>query len=394
VLEEIVEDLNSRLLGRMLLASMVGALMAYWLVGPQPAFSLSAVEKPSWLVHVLAPFVAAFAALAGGVFQMSTMTLRQRSRGWHRVPPWLRPCIGALLTWGVAVAVFGATGHLGVFGLGYDDLSSALGGLVSWKTAALLLGAKLVATIACYATGGCGGIFSPTLFLGCMAGVSLGGAAGQFLPLDQGDQTTLAIVGMSACLGAVVRAPVTSIVIVFEMTHEFSLVPALMLGALASQAVARRMTPLNFYEAILRQDGHELERMIPPRDLDSWQSLPLSAIANFKPVCLPLNDAATTRDILRKNPYLCFPVVENGMVAGVVSRAEAGAALVAQRPAQLQAPCRVQPHHTVRQLQSMLVEATLHFAVVLDENDSRIIAVVTLHDLLRAQLAHAGRGLD
>ena len=79
---------------------------------------------------------------------------------------------------------------------------------------------------------------------------------------------------MSACLGAVVRAPVTGILIVFEMTHEFSLVPALMIGALISQGISRRMTRANFYDAILEQDGYKLEKLLPPRDLRSWQNCP------------------------------------------------------------------------------------------------------------------------
>ena len=89
---------------------------------------------------------------------------------------------------------------------------------------------------------------------------------------------------MSACLGAVVGAPVTGILIVFEMTHEFALVPALMIGALVSQAISRKMNRQNFYDAILTQDGHQMEHVRPPRDLQSWQQLPVSAIANFQPV--------------------------------------------------------------------------------------------------------------
>ena len=89
---------------------------------------------------------------------------------------------------------------------------------------------------------------------------------------------------MSATLGAVVRAPVTSILIVFEMTHQFSLVPPLMLAALISQAISRRLARHNFYDALLEQDGHVVERFAPPRDLREWQKQPVSHLANPKPV--------------------------------------------------------------------------------------------------------------
>lgn len=394
VLEEIIDDLNSRLLGRMLLASMVGALVTYWLIGPQPAFALGAVEKPSWLAHLLAPVVAAFAALSGALFQMGTLRLRERVVKRSSLPPAVKPALGAAVAWILAIALFRFTGHLGVFGLGYEDLSDGLNGRISWQLAAALLGAKLLATILCYGCGGCGGIFSPTLFFGCMSGVLLGGLSATVMPLDQGDQTTLAIVGMSACLGAVVRAPVTSIVIVFELTHEFSLVPALMLGAIASQAVARRLTPAGFYESVLRQDGHEMERVIPPRDLDSWQMLPVSAIATFKPVSLSLDDPSAAREVLRQHRFQRFPVVRGDQLSGIVSRSEVEAALAEERPPQLKTPTLCLPHQTIHDLQQLLVESEFHFVLIMDKPGGRVIAVITLHDLLRAQMAYAGRGLE
>ena len=114
--------------------------------------------------------------------------------------------------------------------------------------------------------------------------------------------SSLAVVGMSACLGAVVRAPVTGILIVFEMTHQFSLVPALMLGALVSQAISRKLNYNSFYEEILVQDGHRLEHVVPPRDLQTWQQLPVSAIANFQPVIVQDCSAGELQKLLRTAP--------------------------------------------------------------------------------------------
>ena len=68
------------------------------------------------------------------------------------------------------------------------------------------------------------------------------------------------------------------------MTHQFSLVPALMIAALVSQTVSRKMNRENFYDAMLTQDGHQLEHVRPPRGLQGWQQLPVSAIANFRRV--------------------------------------------------------------------------------------------------------------
>ena len=144
---------------------------------------------------------------------------------------------------------FREDGALGVFSLGYDDLSDALTHGMAWRLAALLLVGKFAATIVSYGLGGCGGIFSPNLFFGAMCGICVGGIGSLVLPLTPADRVLLAVGGMSACLGAVVQAPVTAILIIFEMTHQFALVPGLMLAGLVSQMIARSMNRANFYEA-------------------------------------------------------------------------------------------------------------------------------------------------
>ena len=223
--------------------------------------------------------------------------------------------------------MFVGTGHLGVFGLGYDDLSAGLNHELTWRIAGLLLATKLVATVACYGLGGCGGIFSPTLFFGGMCGVCLAGLSSLIMPLTGPDQLALTVVGMSACLGAVVRAPVTGILIVFEMTHEFSLVPALMIGALVSETISRRMNRHNFYDALIRQDGHQIEHVKPPRDMQSWHQLPVSAIANFRPVLLNDLSPAELTKALKLQPYQRFPVVNERALVGILTRKEAESAM-------------------------------------------------------------------
>ena len=113
------------------------------------------------------------------------------------------------------------------------------------------------------------------------------------MPLSNNDHVLLAVVAMSACLGAVVRAPLTSILIVFEMTHEFALVPALLVGALISQTISRKLLHHSFYEQVLLDDGHTMRTFMPPRDLRGWRNYPVSAIANFQPVVLQPADLAT-----------------------------------------------------------------------------------------------------
>ncbi|MBE2212881.1 MAG: chloride channel protein [Opitutaceae bacterium] len=397
VLEEIIADLNSRLLGGVLIASVLGALVAHAVLGEHPSFRLADPGAPGWLVYVGAPVVAALAALVGVLFQRWALGVRGWNRRPRRLPAWVRVTLGGVAVWAIGNAVFLTTGHLGVFSLGYADLSAALNGELLWQMAALLLAAKLVATVVCYGLGGCGGIFAPTLFFGGMTGAAIGGLAALVLPLGHADQVTLAVVGMCACLGAVVRAPVTGILIVFEMTHEFSLVPSLMLGAIVSQAISRALTRENFYDALLAQDGNHIERVMPVRSLRSWMETPVSRVATARPVVLTDLSPAVLREALAQHRYERFPVVLDGRVAGVVSRIEAEDALSDGRPPRLDPACVCALETPVRDVERRLIESAGHLAVIVDPgavagadvNSAPIVGLLTLHDLLRAEILHA-----
>jgi len=91
VLEEIIGDLNSRLLGPMLLASVLGALVVHGIIGPQPSFRLQAVEAPTWLGYLLTPVVAALAGIVGVYFQRLSLDLRLRLKAHPEIPRWLLP---------------------------------------------------------------------------------------------------------------------------------------------------------------------------------------------------------------------------------------------------------------------------------------------------------------
>jgi len=356
------------------------------------AFSLDAIGEPSWHAYLLVPVVAVAGTLVGVAFQKSALGLRARQRQWTAVPAWLRPAIGGLICWALGVGVFLQTGKLGVFGLGYDDLSEALTGKLIWQTAALLLAAKFVATIACYGTGGCGGIFSPTLFFGAMTGLVIGGMAQPIFALPPEGVAMVTIVSMSATLGAVVRAPVTSILIVFEMTHQFALVPPLMLAALISQAISRSLARRNFYDALLEQDGHVVERFAPPRDLREWQTQPVSHLANPKPVVVPSLELKQIQGVLQNHPYAQFPVLIDGQVRGVLTREEADRAIREKQPPVLVEATICRPEFSLREAEMQLIESKTGLLLLQRKEGGPLVGILTLHDILRAQQAAAEEG--
>jgi chloride channel protein, CIC family len=386
VLEEIIGDLNSRLLGSILLAAVIGALVTHGLLGEQPAFTLRGAGSPEWQIYLAIPLVAGIAALAGVWFQKFALGLRAWNKKPHRLAPWVRTTLGGIAVWLIGGTVFVYTGHAGVFGLGYHDLSEALNGQMVWSVAALLLVTKLIATAVCYGLGAAGGIFAPTLFFGGMAGAALAGLIDLFYPLSTAGHLTLAVVGMCSCLGAVVRAPVTGLLIVFEMTHEFAMVPALMVAGLISIAISKKFTKHNFYDAILAQDDQEVDQVMPPRDLRSWQETPVSRAANFRPILIRSLDAETIKTTLEESDHERYPVVIDLKLRGVITRENMKRVIEKREEPLIEPVATCRREATIREIQHQIIESPANMVVIIGGLDEVPIGIMTLHDILRAEI--------
>lgn len=388
VLEEIIEDLNSRSIGRILLASVVAVFVLYLFTGTDAVFRIPVIESFDPVVYLLSVPVGALAALIGVGFQKATLSWRRQIRSGSRLPGWARPTVGALITWVAACAVFAGTGRIGVLGLGYGDLGIGLAGQLTLGTVAALLLAKFVATTASYAWGGCGGIFAPTLFLGAMTGCLAAQSLGLVLALDVEDVALLAVVGMSACLGAVVRAPITSILIVFEMTHDFALMPPLMIAAVVSQGLSRWLCEENFYSQVLLDDGIHLGKHIGVRDFADWKTRRVAAFATFEPVTIERFDPESMRGLLEKHHFAAFPVVDHrGKVRGLASREDIGRCLEGGAEPKVLPPGIASPDATLGDIERTLIEAPLNMVLLVDQSRGTLVGLFTLHDLLRSQLA-------
>ena len=387
VIEEIVGDLNNRYLGRAVISAVIGAFVVYALLGRHPAFSLPSTEDISWLHYAVVPVVALIASFAGTIFQRSTIFWRGRIKKQTRIPAWMLPLCGGLITWLLGSSVFMATGKIGVFGLGYEDLSSALNNNFGWQIAGVLVCAKVCTTIACFSFGGCGGVFAPSLFIGGLSGYFIGGIANTVIPLTGADRIVLAAVGMSSCLGAILRTPLTAMLIVFEMTHQFTLVPGLLIGTIISQAVAYSTGKLNFYDAILVQDGHELHKIRPPLDLQSWQNLPVSAIASPNLVGIKNFQEKEMIEIVERYPYNAFPVISGDEVQGIVTRQELENAIRQGKHPEINLAGICYADQTVKEIGNKFVDSAANVLIVLDRNTNAIKGIITMHDLIRAQAA-------
>lgn len=386
IIEEIVGDLHSRHLGSVILASVTGAFVVHAVIGRQPAFKMASVDGVSWNHYIVIPAVALAASLVGVILHKWTLWLRERFQRVRTVPLWARPLAGGLTTWLFGAGIFMVTGKLGIFSLGYQDLSAALNNNFPWKVAGLLVLGKLLATMVSYASGGCGGIFAPTLFLGGMSGFFVAGLFSQWISLQPSDHIILAAVGMTACLGAVVRAPLTSLLIVFEMTHQFELVPGLMLATLMSQGLSRLLAGrLNFYEALLVQDGHELHKVKPPLDIRSWQNLPVSAVANYRPVVINSTDPAEMKKLIEKYPFNSFPLIRDGQIIGILNRDKIKAFLAGKSLLETWPAVFCYEDETIKEVGNRFIESPANILLVKRRDDGELVGLITLHDLIRTQ---------
>jgi len=390
VLEEIIGDLHSRLIGLVVMAAVVGALVGHAILGAQPAFQTPALGELSWRPWVLVPIVAVLAALGGAWFQKAAMRLRGRLAARPR-DRWTayRPLVGAAATWVVGIAVYLSTGHTGIFGIGYADITVALAGGVTLSTALLLFGGKIIASAAAVGSSGCGGIFAPSLFIGAMAGAVVGEAAGFVLHLQPGETAMLAMIGMAASLGAVIRTPLTCVLLMFEVTNQWVIVPGLMLAALISQGVARWVNHHDLYEEILVQDGVDPNQVLPPRHYKRWREIPVSALASFRPIVAHSLAPADLATLLAGSGHQRYPVAgPDGRVTGVLPRHEAEAVVAAgpsAPPPRLEQPEWIAAKATVGEARQRLLSSGLDFLCVGDAATGELRGVLSLHDILRGQ---------
>jgi CIC family chloride channel protein len=259
-LEEILGDTAARSMGSIVIASVVASVVERSLLGEHALFSVPAyrmagvVELPFYLALGVA------SGLAAAAFNSSLLRLRRRFREQRRIPAWATPAAGGLLVGVLGLAGLWLTGCAGVFGVGYQDLAVGLRGELPIKALAVLCLLKLAATVVSYGSGASGGVFGPSLFIGGMLGGLAGAGAGLALPGHSTQPGAFALVGMGAVFAGIVRAPITSIVMIFEMTNNYSIILPLMAANVTSFAVARRLVPAPIYDALLEQDGIHLPR--------------------------------------------------------------------------------------------------------------------------------------
>lgn len=323
-IEEIVGKLDQTLLSGVIVAAALAAVVERSMMGETTVFSFpagSGLEHASSLIVYAALGVAA--ALVSVAFTESLLRLRARFQAATRIPAWLRPAIGGLVTGVLGVIVLIVVHVGGITGGGAEGLAGALTGDFAIEVLLVLGAAKLVATVVAYASGGAGGIFAPSLFIGAMLGGAFGLLDVQLLGHTHAEVGAFALVGMGAVFAGTVRAPITSVLIIIEMTAGYGLTLPLMISNMVAYVIARRLRPVPIYEALLAQDGVHLE-VAPPPD-DALDTIALAPLLSTRPLPLVTVSPADTAGhllavVARAGHQSTFPVLgADRRVVGLVA---------------------------------------------------------------------------
>jgi CIC family chloride channel protein len=255
-LEELIGDLDQTMLSGVIVAAALAAVVEHSILGSNPVFHVQRAytlgNASSLVWYALLGLLAALVSVA---FTDSLLWLRAKFKLLANVPKWVQPSIGGLAVGSMAVLALQLFHLNGIAGDPYKTLTLALTGTLSVSCMISFCVLKLAATVCSYSSGGSGGIFAPALFMGAMLGGSVGYLDVTIFHHSSDAIGAFAVVGMGAVFAGIIRAPMTSILIVFEMTGGYGLVLPLMIANMSAFALARHWRRTPIYEALLAQDG-------------------------------------------------------------------------------------------------------------------------------------------
>lgn len=310
-LEEVMGDLQAPVLGSVVLASATAWVVLRLLLGNNPLFNVPQYR----LVHPLEFGVYAILGVIGGLvsaaFTKLLLTMRKQFLRFPRKTLWFQPAVGGLLV-----------GLMGwfvpqVLGVGYGYVGEALNGRMAFKLMVLLVVLKFLGASTSYASGNAGGIFGPSLFIGAMLGGAVGDAAHHLLPAYTATSGAYALVGMGTAFAGIVRAPMTSVVMIFETTRDYAVIVPLMISNLVSFFISSRLQREPIYAALALQDGIHLPSAETRQRHSQHQVIQaMRAATETLPARISVGEALTR---ISSSTLRAWPITDERGVVGVIS---------------------------------------------------------------------------
>ena len=261
VIEEVIGRWTAGILGSVVLSAVSSVVVMRWFLGSESLFRIPAVqlERPSELIAY--SILGIVGGLASVLFAKGIATLRPRCKALPFWTQYFQPAAAGLL-----IGIIALLGAPQIMGAGYEAIDEAMHGRFTWQFLAILAGLKIIATLLSFVSGTPGGMFAPTLFIGAMLGAAVGGAEHVILPHLSGSPGTYALVGMGVLFAGFLRAPMTSVFMVLEVSGNYSIIVPVIVANTIAYVISRGLQPIAIFDLLTRQDGLELPSMEEQRE--------------------------------------------------------------------------------------------------------------------------------
>jgi CIC family chloride channel protein len=381
-LELILRDFEASSFGVVVISSVTANVVGRAAFGSRPFLELPAFELGSPWELLMYAALGLVASLVGTTFIRTLYGLEDVADRFWRGPEWLRPVAGGVILGVVLLAL------PQMYGVGYPVLEKAISGeYVTWMLLALLVG-KLFATSLTIAIGGSGGVFAPSLFIGAMLGTAYGQVLHRLAPGIVVDPGAYGLVGMGAVFAAAARAPITSAIIIFELTDEYRTILPLLFSIAVAAGISSLLSRDTIYTLKLRRRGIDLVRgrpaslmgLITVRDAMSRTPAPLREGQ-------PLSEAIErfTSERCEALPVVDRESVYRGTVtAEKVEQAVRDNALDAEVGSLADEAPTVSPGQTLEQALRTLVRYDVSAVPVVAADGRAVVGWLTHRDVLRA----------
>ena len=399
-LEVIVGEYGLTTFTPIVVSSVMATVISRAWLGNTPAFI--DIEPYQLQSALEIPFYAGLGLFAAVVAVIFTRLLYLSEDGFDKlrfIPPPARAAVGGLLLGIIALKL------PQVFGNGYDSIAMALNNDLGGKMLLLLIAVKIIGTSITLGTGGSGGVFAPSLFIGAMTGGAFGVVVQRVLGPESGlvaNPGAYALVGMGAVVAGTTQAPISAILILFEMTGDYRIILPLMLACVISSLASHHLLQGSIYTIKLLRRGLNLRA---GRDIDLLRSIPVKDVM-MRDVAtvtakMPIHDVV---EHIHETEHLTFPVVDDdGLLVGIIShhdyqealRDESLQTLVLVGEVATEAVITVTPETNLSQALRLIGNKDIETVPVVEGPDSRkLVGILTRRDILHAyQKALAQRTL-
>lgn len=409
-IEVLMCELQVRAFGNVVIAAVSAAVVSQIYLGDQPAFTVPSYTMESPLTIFFYLLLGLAAAIVGVGFIRMLSWFEDVFDNW-KFPLLLKPAVGALFLGllGVCYLQFTNTSfnnttefQLGmplieniphVYGPGFTFIEQALHGNISFWVLILLVVLKPLATSLTLGSGNSGGVFAPSLFMGAMLGGAMGEIFSAWQPELAGPPGAYALVGMAAVFSACARAPLTAMLIVFEMSNDYALILPLMLTAVTASYLAQYLHPESIYTVKLVKRGIRFDQ---GRDKDIMQGVHVREVMLRSPLTIYKNQTlAELYQRFQETNLLGFPVLnEKEELWGIVTLQDLERALsqeaVNLRTLKVEDLATVEPLTVFSDepiwtaIQKMAPRDLARLPVVSRASEKKLLGLISRSDILRA----------